>query len=134
MFCPVKKMLNRPIIKHKSLAKYKCVFIRHGESEFNQLNRFTGWQDVKLTANGIEQAKKAGQILCQHGFSFDIAYTSMLKRAIWTYYTIAEELNIHWVTHYKDWRLNEKHYGALQGLEKDSCYKSISQDDLKFWR
>ena len=111
---------RRPFIKHlPGQAKYRVVFVRHGESEFNLLNRFTGWQDVKLTKLGVLQAKQAGKILNQHGYKFDHAYTSMLKRAIWTYHTIAEELNIHWIPHYKDWRLNEKHYGALQGLQKD---------------
>ena len=81
----------------RSASRYRVVFVRHGESEYNQLNRFTGWQDVKLTPLGILQARQAGKILKQHGFKFDVAYTSMLKRAIWTYHTVADELDIHWI-------------------------------------
>ena len=98
----------------------RIVFVRHGQSEFNLNNRFSGWQDVRLTQLGIEQAKKAGKVLRQHGFiQFDIAYSSYLKRAIWTYHTLAEELDLHWILHLKDWRINEKHYGAFEGLSKD---------------
>ena len=116
------------------MAKYKVVFVRHGESEFNKLNRFTGWQDVRLTELGINQAQQAGRILKQHGYTFDIAFTSKLKRAIWTYHTIADELDIHWAPHIKDWRLNEKHYGALQGLDKDQTTKHHSEENVELWR
>ncbi len=107
MKIPIKKMAQQNVVR------YKVVFVRHGESEFNQQNRFTGWQDVRLTELGINQAQQCGRILKQHGYTFDIGYTSMLKRAIWTYHTIADELDIHYAPHIKDWRLNEKHYGAL---------------------
>ena len=107
-------------------VRYRVVFVRHGESEYNKMNRFTGWQDVPLTELGVNQAKQAGKILKQHGYTFDFSYTSMLKRAIWTYHTIAEELDIHWITHYKDWRLNEKHYGSLQGLPKEDAVQAYS--------
>ena len=96
-----------------SPVRYRVVFVRHGESTYNRLNRFTGWQDVPLTEIGIKQARQAGSILKDHGFEFNLAYTSMLKRALWTYHTIADELDIHWIEHRKDWRLNEKHYGLL---------------------
>lgn len=116
-------------------ARYRVVFVRHGESTYNKLNRFTGWQDVPLTEHGIGEARRAGQILNEHGFEFNLAYTSMLKRAIWTYHTIADELGMHWVEHRKDWRLNEKHYGVLQGLQKDVSYsKHINRENLKKWR
>ena len=111
------------------------VFVRHGESTYNLLNRFTGWQDVPLTEDGVKQARKAGSILREHGYEFNLAYTSMLKRALWTYHTIADELDIHWIEHRKDWRLNEKHYGLLQGLQKDVEHnKHLNEKKLKEWR
>ena len=127
----------RPInvkMRPGNVARYKVVFLRHGESEFNKENKFTGWQDVKLTEIGINQAKQAGRILKQHGFTFDVVFTSMLKRAIWTYHTCADELDIHWAPHIKDWRLNEKHYGALQGLEKSEQGTGYSEAELAMWR
>ena len=119
----------------KNSARYRVVFVRHGESTYNHLNRFTGWQDVPLTQKGIEEARQAGSILKEHNFEFDLAYCSMLKRALWTYHAIADELDMHWVELRKDWRLNEKHYGALQGLEKDvELNKHLNVKQLKEWR
>ena len=93
---------------------HKVVLVRHGESQWNLENRFTGWHDIHLTANGISEAKAAGQLLREKGFThFDVAYTSVLQRAINAYYNISNELGLHWVPHHKSWRLNERHYGAL---------------------
>lgn len=116
-------------------ARYRCVFIRHGESTYNKLNRFTGWQDVPLTTNGVQEARKAGAILKDNGFDFDLVYTSMLKRAIWTYHSIADEMDSHHLEHRKDWRLNEKHYGTLQGFVKDeNTENSLKLKGFKEWR
>jgi 2,3-bisphosphoglycerate-dependent phosphoglycerate mutase len=107
----------------------RIVFLRHGQSEYNLSNRFTGWQDIRLTQHGIEQAKNAGKVLREHGFNqFDIAYTSYLKRAIWTYHTVAEELDLHWIRHLKDWRINEKHYGALEGHNKYHSDSEVQEE------
>ena len=99
-------------------AAHKVVFLRHGQSTWNLENRFTGWHDVDLTATGVEEAKQAGQLLKENGYEFDLAHTSVLKRAIKTYNTVAEEMGCLWIPHHKSWRLNERHYGALQGLNK----------------
>lgn len=98
--------------------KYKVVFLRHGESTWNKENRFTGWTDVRLSASGIQEAIKAGKVLTQNGYQFDICYTSVLTRAIQTFNYAADELNCHYIPVIKSWRLNERHYGALQGLNK----------------
>lgn len=97
---------------------HRVVFIRHGESTWNSENRFTGWHDVPLSHHGVDEAVEAGRMLREKGFSFDVAYTSVLQRAIKTYYTIADQLDLSWINHHKHWRLNERHYGALQGLNK----------------
>jgi 2,3-bisphosphoglycerate-dependent phosphoglycerate mutase len=97
---------------------YKVVFVRHGESVWNKENRFTGWTDVSLSENGVKEAQFAGQLLKQNGYNFDVAFTSVLTRAIMTYNTIATELGCHYIPVRKHWRLNERHYGALQGLNK----------------
>ena len=89
---------------------------------------------MKLTEKGYEDAKNAGKILRENDYQFDVAYTSVLQRAIWTYYAIANELDCHWIPHHKDWRLNEKHYGALQGLQKDVPCPTMSVSDFKYWR
>lgn len=103
----------------------KLVIIRHGESEWNQKNLFTGWTDVGLTKKGIEESKKAGLLLKEAGFDFDIAYTSYLKRAIYSLNNILEVLDRAWIPVIKDWRLNERHYGALQGLNKEKNSRKI---------
>ncbi|HCB13743.1 MAG TPA: phosphoglyceromutase, partial [Gammaproteobacteria bacterium] len=92
---------------------YKLVLIRHGESQWNMENRFTGWVDVDLSDKGREEAKKAGQTLKKEGYVFDVAYTSVLKRAIHTLWTVLDELDQAWIPVHRSWRLNERHYGAL---------------------
>src|SRR5512143_4076176 len=94
------------------------VLLRHGQSEWNRQNRFTGWVDIDLTAQGIAEGRRAGRFLREAGFSFDIAYTSLLKRAIRTLWVALDELDMLWLPVEKSWRLNERHYGALQGLDK----------------
>ncbi|WP_443944488.1 2,3-diphosphoglycerate-dependent phosphoglycerate mutase [Pedobacter sp. AW1-32] len=112
----------------------KLVLIRHGESLWNQENRFTGWTDVELTENGALEARKAGQILNLHGYNFDIAFTSMLKRAIKTLHIVLEELDHLWIPEYKSWHLNERFYGALQGLNKDDTIAKYGAEQVQKWR
>ena len=97
---------------------YKVIFLRHGQSQWNLENRFTGWTDVPLSDKGVEEARAAGKLLKAEGFSFDAAYTSTLKRAIKTLWLVLEEMDEMWITVVKDWHLNERHYGALQGYNK----------------
>ena len=96
----------------------KLVLIRHGESVWNLENRFTGWTDVDLSARGIAEAKEAGKMLGENSYGFDVAFTSVLKRAIRTLWLILDEMDLMWIPVYRSWRLNERHYGALQGLNK----------------
>ncbi len=97
---------------------YKVVLLRHGESTWNKENRFTGWTDVDLTDKGIEEAKSAAVLLKEGGYQFDIAYTSVLKRAIRTLWLVMDGMDLMWIPVHRSWRLNERHYGALQGLNK----------------
>ena len=97
---------------------HKVVFVRHGESLWNKENRFTGWKDVGLSEKGVQEAQQAGHLLKEKGYKFDVAYTSVLTRAIMTYNSIATEVGCHWIPVHKSYRLNERHYGALQGLNK----------------
>ncbi len=113
---------------------YKLVLLRHGESVWNKENYFTGWTDVRLSEKGIEEAHKAGKILKEEGYQFDIAFTSVLKRAINTLYIALDELDELWIPDYKSWRLNERHYGALQGLNKAETAKKLGQDKVHKWR
>jgi len=113
---------------------HKVVLIRHGESQWNKKNVFTGWVDVDLETTGIEQAKKAADRLKEAGFSFDIAHTSLLKRAIRTLWTVLDEMNLMWIPEYKSWRLNERHYGALQGLNKSETAEKYGEEQVKAWR
>ncbi len=113
---------------------YKLVLIRHGESEWNKLNLFTGWTDVDLSETGVQEAKKGGQLLKEAGFTFDVCYTSYLKRAIHTAYNVLEQLDEEWIPMIKDWRLNERHYGALQGLNKAETAAKYGEDQVKIWR
>ncbi|HEX7673083.1 MAG TPA: 2,3-diphosphoglycerate-dependent phosphoglycerate mutase [Bdellovibrio sp.] len=113
---------------------YKLVLIRHGESVWNQENRFTGWQDVDLSEKGRAEALKGGKALKDKGFSFDIAYTSVLKRAIKTLNFVLDELDQVWLPVHKDWRLNERHYGALQGLNKAETAARHGEEQVKIWR
>src|SRR5208283_1073233 len=112
----------------------KLVLLRHGESVWNKENRFTGWTDVDLSEKGIEEAKKAGLILKDSGFDFDAAYTSVLKRAIRTLWIVLDEMDLMWIPVYRSWRLNERHYGALQGLNKSETAAKFGEEQVKIWR
>ncbi len=113
---------------------YKVVLLRHGESTWNKENRFTGWTDVDLSDKGKEEAKKAGEVLKAEGYSFDIAYTSVLKRAIRTLWIVLDEMDLMWIPVIRNWRLNERHYGALQGLNKAETAKKYGEEQVKIWR
>jgi 2,3-bisphosphoglycerate-dependent phosphoglycerate mutase len=113
---------------------YKLVLIRHGESTWNLENRFTGWTDVPLTDTGVAQARQAGKLLREGGWEFDVAYTSVLKRAIWTLWHCLDEMERTWLPVVKDWRLNERHYGALQGLNKADMAKQYGDEQVLVWR
>ncbi len=113
---------------------YKLVLIRHGESTWNLENRFTGWTDVDLTPTGVDQAKNAGRLLKAEGYEFDVAYTSVLKRAIRTLYLALDEMDCMWLPVVKSWRLNERHYGGLQGLNKADMAKQYGNDQVLIWR
>ena len=112
----------------------QLVLLRHGESVWNQENRFTGWTDVGLTAEGIRQAVRAGQLLRQHGFAFDVGFTSVLKRAIKTLDLVLEEMDLLWIPVEKSWRLNERSYGALQGLNKAETAAKYGELQVQKWR
>lgn len=113
---------------------YKVVLLRHGESSWNKENRFTGWTDVDLSDKGREEAKKAGQTLKKEGYVFDVAYTSVLKRAIRTLWTVLDEMDLMWIPIHNSWRLNERHYGALQGLNKSETAAKYGEDQVLIWR
>jgi len=112
----------------------KLVLVRHGESTWNKENRFTGWTDVDLSEKGREEAEKAGKVLKAGGYDFDLAYTSVLKRAIRTLWYIMDEMDIMWIPVIRDWRLNERHYGALQGLNKAETAAKHGEKQVKIWR
>ncbi len=112
----------------------KLVLVRHGESEWNKLNLFTGWMDVDLSEKGHEEAKQAGRTLKEEGYDFDICYTSYLKRAIHTLQHILDEMDRNWLPVVKSWRLNERHYGALQGLNKSETAEKYGEQQVKIWR
>ncbi len=112
----------------------KLVLVRHGESEWNLQNRFTGWTDVDLSENGVKEAIEAGKVLKEKGFTFDVAYTSVLKRANRTLDFILEELDEKDIPIYKSWRLNERHYGALQGLNKKETALKYGDEQVHIWR
>lgn len=116
------------------MAVTKLVLVRHGESEWNKENRFTGWTDVELSDKGRSEAKSAGKLLKEQGFSFDFAYTSVLKRAIHTLWNVLDELEQQWLPVEKSWKLNERHYGALQGLNKAETAQKYGDDQVKLWR
>ena len=113
---------------------HKLVLIRHGESTWNKENRFTGWHDVELSDKGRAEAKAAGELLKKEGFSFDIAYVSVLKRALNTLWGVLTELDQLWIPMEKDWRLNERHYGALQGLNKSETAAKFGDEQVLVWR
>ena len=112
----------------------KIVLLRHGESTWNKENRFTGWTDVDLTPQGIQEAQNAGRSLREHGFVFDIAYTSVLKRAIRTLWIVLDEMDQMWIPVEHSWRLNERHYGALQGLNKAETAAQYGDEQVLIWR
>jgi 2,3-bisphosphoglycerate-dependent phosphoglycerate mutase len=112
----------------------RLVLVRHGESEWNKENRFTGWTDVDLSSKGEAEARQAGQSLLKAGFTFDLAYTSVLKRAIRTLWLLLEEMDLLWLPDIKSWRLNERHYGALQGLNKAETAAQYGDEQVKIWR
>ena len=114
--------------------KHKIVLLRHGESEWNKENKFTGWTDVDLSAKGIEEAKSAGDILMKEGFVFDMAFTSVLKRAIRTLWLTLDSLNLMWIPVERAWELNERHYGSLQGLNKAETAAKYGEEQVKVWR
>jgi 2,3-bisphosphoglycerate-dependent phosphoglycerate mutase len=113
---------------------HKVVLLRHGESTWNKENRFTGWTDVDLSEKGIGEAHKAGQTLKKERYTFDIAYTSVLKRAIRTLWITLDEMDLMWIPVIRNWRLNERHYGALQGLNKSETAKKFGEEQVHIWR
>ncbi|WP_405237435.1 2,3-diphosphoglycerate-dependent phosphoglycerate mutase [Lentisalinibacter orientalis] len=112
----------------------QLILCRHGQSEWNLKNLFTGWTDVDLTAKGIEEAKEAGRTLAEAGYRFDVAYTSVLKRAIRTLWLIQDEMDLMWIPVHRSWRLNERHYGALQGLNKAETAEKYGEEQVHVWR
>jgi 2,3-bisphosphoglycerate-dependent phosphoglycerate mutase len=119
---------------HQGEGMKRIVLLRHGESTWNQENRFTGWTDVGLTDRGLAEARAAGQLLKQEGYDFDVAYTSVLKRAIKTLWTVLEEMDRMWIPVHHSWRLNERHYGALQGLNKAETAAQYGDAQVKICR
>jgi 2,3-bisphosphoglycerate-dependent phosphoglycerate mutase len=113
---------------------YKVVLLRHGESDWNRENRFTGWTDVDLSERGRQEATAAGQLLEKEGFTFDYSFTSVLKRAIRTLWMALDEMDLLWIPVQRSWRLNERHYGALQGLNKAETAAKFGEDQVKVWR
>ena len=112
----------------------KLVLVRHGESVWNKENRFTGWTDVDISEKGREEAREAGKVLREGGYTFDVAYTSVLKRAIHTLWIVLDELDLVWIPVHRSWRLNERHYGALQGLDKAETAEKFGEQQVKIWR
>lgn len=112
----------------------KLVLLRHGQSVWNKENKFTGWTDVDLSEQGIEEAKTAGKRLKDEGYTFDLTYTSYLKRAIKTLWLALEEMDLHWLPVQKTWRLNERHYGALQGFNKAEKAQEVGEEQVHIWR
>lgn len=119
--------------KRKNNAR-QLVLLRHGESLWNKENLFSGWTDVDLSDRGREEVLQAGQILKEHGFTFDVAFTSVLKRAIRSLWIVLDEMDLMWIPVHRDWRLNERHYGALQGLNKSETAKKYGEEQVHKWR
>jgi 2,3-bisphosphoglycerate-dependent phosphoglycerate mutase len=116
------------------MANVKVVLLRHGESLWNKENRFTGWTDVDLSEKGIQEAQQGGRLLKKEGFVFDVAFTSVLKRAIRTLWLVLDEMDLMWIPVIRSWRLNERHYGALQGLNKSETAQKYGEDQVLIWR
>ena len=116
------------------MANLKLVLLRHGESVWNKENRFTGWTDVDLSPKGMEEARQAGKLFKKEGYLFDVAFTSVLKRAIRTLWLTLDEMDLMWIPVYRSWRLNERHYGALQGLNKSEMAQKYGEEQVKIWR
>jgi 2,3-bisphosphoglycerate-dependent phosphoglycerate mutase len=112
----------------------KLVFLRHGQSTWNLENKFTGWTDIDLSEQGVREAHDAGKVLKSQGYSFDVAYTSVLKRAIKTLWIVLEEMDLMWIPVHCSWKLNERHYGALQGLNKQTTAEKYGDDQVHIWR
>jgi 2,3-bisphosphoglycerate-dependent phosphoglycerate mutase len=112
----------------------KLVLLRHGESLWNKEDKFTGWTDVDLSDKGIDEAKEAGRTLKEKGYVFDVAFTSVLKRAIRTLWLVLDEMDLMWIPVYRSWRLNERHYGALQGLNKAEMSAKVGEEQVHIWR
>ena len=121
-------------MNYKICGMKQLVLIRHGESTWNLENRFTGWTDVPLTATGVAQAQQAGRLLKEAGYEFDVAYTSVLKRAIWTLWHCLDAMERTWLPIQHDWRLNERHYGGLQGLNKADMARQYGDEQVLLWR
>jgi 2,3-bisphosphoglycerate-dependent phosphoglycerate mutase len=113
---------------------HKLVLVRHGESTWNKENLFTGWTDVDLSKKGVQEATEGGRVLKEQGYIFDIAFTSVLKRAIRTLWIVMDEMDLMWIPVIRDWRLNERHYGALQGLNKAQMAEKFGDKQVKIWR
>ena len=113
---------------------YRLVLLRHGQSQWNLENRFTGWTDVDLTDQGRNEANTAGDLFLKEGFTFDLAYTSVLKRAIRTLWIVLDKMDLMWIPVIRTWQLNERHYGALQGLDKAETAEKHSVEQVKIWR
>jgi 2,3-bisphosphoglycerate-dependent phosphoglycerate mutase len=126
--------INSYLRDHPEALMRKIVLLRHGESDWNRENRFTGWTDVPLSEKGIQEAREAGRLLREGGYCFDVAYTSVLKRAIKTLWIALEEMDLMWIPVINSWRLNERHYGALQGLNKAETAKEHGEEMVNIWR
>ena len=113
---------------------HKLVLLRHGQSAWNMENRFTGWTDVDLSDQGIREAHEAGRLLKAEGYTFDVAFTSVLKRAIRTLWIVQDQLDLMWIPIHLSWRLNERHYGALQGLDKQATAEKYGREQVHIWR
>lgn len=113
---------------------HQLVLVRHGESAWNKENLFTGWTDVELSERGEEESHNAGRLMKEHGFVFDVAFTSLLKRAVKTLWIMLEQMDQMWIPEQKEWRLNERHYGALQGLNKAQTAEKYGDEQVKLWR
>ncbi|MFX1366300.1 MAG: 2,3-diphosphoglycerate-dependent phosphoglycerate mutase [Promethearchaeota archaeon] len=113
---------------------YKLVLLRHGESTWNKENKFTGWTDVDLSEKGIQEANEAAKLLKEGGYTFDIAYTSVLRRGIKTLWIVLDKMDLMWIPVYRSWRLNERHYGALQGYSKSEMAKEVGEEQVLVWR